>query len=393
LETQRIETPEDWVTPKLLSWARSRVGLTPDAVHSLIDIPKERLEAWESGGEAPSLSDMETLAELYDCPVGYFFLRVPPQEALPLSFRGIAEGKLKGLSYESHMSLREFLRLVDTASRLANELGKTWEPAFGSARLGDPVEDVVSREVEHLGITADVKARWLSADAAFQGWRAAIEEQGIFVITLKLNPGEIRGASTWTAPSPPAILVNHANIEAATGRTFTLLHEYAHLLLRKAGYVCDFRGHGTDRKVERFANCFAAEAMVPRSELVSFLRDQKLYVRRENWGDPTLDRIRAPFRASRDTVAILLEEIELAPRGFYRRKRAMWDRRKPFGRGGKGGRVAQAQQRLRELGGSLSRLLAEGYRRKAISPLDLADLLKMRLERAEAFVSWVQGVS
>lgn len=388
----RVQLPNNWANPEVLKWARNRMGLSPKQVESLAGIAIDRIAEWEDAKAAPSLSELEILAEIYDCPVGYFFLDSPPEEKQTLDFRGLAAEKVDALSYETHMHLNEFLGLTDYLSTLVKDLELPHEVKIDIVDLEDNVESIAKRESKRFGFNPDVRERWVTANDAFDFWREAIESRGVFVLALKLKAGEVRGASRWDSPHTPAILVNSADTEAATGRTFTLLHEWAHLLTKHPGSVCDFRGQPRAADIERFANQFAAEVLVPKKELETYLRQKGLFIKRSRWGDSTIDGIRHFFKVSRDVVAILLEEMELVPRGFYHSKRAVWDLRKPFFRSRLGTQRSRtrAALRLREIGQPIADLVSVAYDRGAISKLDLADVLKMKVEHAERFVSWVR---
>ncbi|MDO8691184.1 MAG: ImmA/IrrE family metallo-endopeptidase [Dehalococcoidia bacterium] len=370
-----------------------RIGLTPSQVASLSGITAGQVEAWESCQAAPELADLEVLAELYLCPVGYFFLDDPPPEEVPLDFRGLAPEKSGVLSYETNYNLRHFVRLVEYASTLVRSLGLEWTVTLGDARIDDPVEDIAKAQRAGLGATLENRRKWASANEAFQFWRRAIEDAGVFVFSLKLDPKDVRGASYWAAPSLPAILVNRADAEASTGRTFTLLHEWAHLLIKEQGVVCDFRGAQEHAGAERFANALAAEMILPRDEFEAHVRKENLYGYRDSWGDQLIDRARTPFRVSRDVVAVLLEDLELAPRGFYRRKRAAWEQRSQFfarvAKAGSRQGMTKSLRKLNEFGLSMSKLVTAGYQRGAVSTVSLADLLDMKIERAQKFADWV----
>jgi hypothetical protein len=104
-----------------------------------------------------------------------------------------------------------------------------------------------------------------------------------------------------------------------------------------------------------------------------------------------LDKLRKPFSASRDVVAILLQELKLAPPDFYERKRQQWKQqwqsRTPRGRGS--GRPSLNEQKLQELGFSLARVLARSVETPSFSWLDTASVLGMKVEKTEAFLKWV----
>ena len=75
------------VSPDLLRWARERAGLTQDDLAGRF----RKLSSWESGGTRPTLKQVEALARAVHVPVGYLFLREPPDEPIPIpDFRTIA---------------------------------------------------------------------------------------------------------------------------------------------------------------------------------------------------------------------------------------------------------------------------------------------------------------
>lgn len=385
-----------WINPQMLIWARDQLGLDPEQAskHATQKAQKvartsfsiEDLIAWEKGAGEPHVEHLELLAEIYDCPAGYFFLEAPPRQISPrLDFRGLAPDKAQKLSYETRLGLMRFQRLIEYAQRLNEQLELLRQVQIVRASPSNDVQEVVRLASKSLGITQELRSSWTTAVEAFECWRAAIERQGILVFSLKLDSHDVRGAS---APEPglSAILVNHADVEAATGRTFTLLHEYAHLVVKHSGVVCDFRGPRAGVGIETFANRFAAAAIVPKERFLTLLHKKQLHHYRESWGDALLDQLREPFKTSRDVVAILLQDLDLAPPDFYQRKRAAWEKRRPFGRGGRGGGQSLVHRRRRELGFTFSRLLAEAERGGIISRLDVADLLETNIKQANAFI-------
>ena len=382
-----IDVPEKWTSPKILQWARIEIGLTEHEAADLIDADPATIQSWERGTFAPSFDELRKLAEVYDCPLGYFFLEAPPATAqISLDYRGLDQTKMDRLRYETRRQLRQFVRLVDYAQTLIAALEIDWAVHVPEVDLRAAPAEAAADAVAALGLTPDARAAWSSSEDAFNGWRAAIEHQGVLVFCLKLDAGDLRGVSLWDTDCPPAILANHADVEAATGRIFTLLHEYGHLLLRKSGVVCDFRGSGEQQRIETFANKFAASALVPRNALEERLSALGFDHARPSWGEATLDTIREPFHASRDTILILLEEMRLAEEVTYWAKRAAWDRRQPFGRGQPKRGLTKARRRYREFGRNFSRLLRLADRSDTISRSELASLVDMKVERVEEFL-------
>jgi len=397
-----LEKTELWFNPKVLRWARERLRLTPEDVEResrelerryYEPVTAEEVCSWEKGQGEPSMGQLETLGEIYICPVGYFFLDSIPEKRLPLSFRGLSEEKETQLS---SLTLRTLERFSDLARWTVDLIRATEEEWVVRIRRGEVepsvwyAEEVALEYRQRLGWTEEVRAK-LGGDAreAFQWWRRTLENLGIFCFEMSLEPRDIRGASLWYE-GYPFILVNHQDAEAASGRLFTLLHEFAHLIsARGEGIACDFRGARRGENPEPFANRFAARMLLTPDELRQHLRDIGEERYRKDWPDDLIDKLRKPFMVSRDVIAITLQEIELAPSDFYDRKRTEWEAKRPWGRGGR--RPTRKEQALQELGYSLSRLLARASNKPQFSWIDAASVVGMKIEKMEEFLRWVSS--
>lgn len=397
-----MEAPRTrWVNPSVLKWARERFNLNPAQVaeesqklskRHYASLSADDLAAWEAGLYEPDLVHLETLSEIYQCPVGYFFLDSPPDESLPLSFRGLAEEK--DLSPNTLRTLRRFYELARWTADFLEGLDISWE---GHIRPGEHpldlsrVDSIVQEERNRFGWTDEVRSSLTSPEEAFRWWRRAVEGKGVFCFEMKLDPNEVRGASLWIRGRYPFILVNHRDMEAASGRIFTLLHEYAHLITAEEGIVCDFRGLKRGQTPEPFGNRFAARMLLPFGELQARLRELGEERYQENWSDRLLDEIRQPFMVSRDVIAVALQEMGLAPQDFYERKREQWGKR--WGKGGpwlrKGGaRPTKKELKRREIGHSLTALLVQYSKHPRFPWLDVARVLDMKVEKVEDFIQW-----
>jgi Zn-dependent peptidase ImmA (M78 family) len=388
----------EWANPHTLAQARRRLGLSPDDVENQSKkrgfgyepITKPELAQWEDGKAEPSLENLEALARLYVCPVGWFFLDQVPNDLQKLDFRGvIQEDAIEG---PGRQTLARFLEFVEWTDAVARGLGERITTNIGSAQISDDIDELVRVERSRIGFDPAIRKSWAHRDEAFDWWRTAIEGLGVFCFMMRLPTRHVRGASTWSEGGGAFILVNSEDAETAAGRTFTLLHEFGHLLLRES-FVCDFRGSNQGSKVEQFANQFAARMLIDKDELRKELQKLGYDHLRELWGDSTLDKIREPFFVSRDVVAILIEELGFAPQGFYRQKRAQWAKYKGFGRAsGPPVKRPLAQRKHRQVGFSLARLLSKSDHSDAVPLLDIADMLGVKVERLPELFSTFQNV-
>ena len=389
----------NWVNPQVLRQLREQMNLPVEEVEEqsrrlqrryYAFIPREELKRWEEGESVPYLEHLETLSEIYRCPVGYFFVQQLPERRFPFSFRGLSADKDK-LSFLTQRSLYRFLELADWLVNLIEEQGIAWQVHIERSDIQN-VDTLVQRERQRLGFNEEVRRQWKDTEEAFQWWRLRVEEQGVFCFQMKLEPSEVRGASLWVQSRYPFILVNHQDVEATSGRLFTLLHEYAHLITTPAdeeGMACDFRGReGTH---EPFANRFAARMLLQREQLEKRLAELNKQQFQANWSDGLLDEIRRPFFVSRDVVLITLQEMALAPPELYRQKREQWERQKLWVRSRFPKRTTMRERKLRELGLSAVRVLIAANEQGLASPIDVADVLEMKVEKASEFLQWARS--
>lgn len=397
VSSYKYKPPDNWISAHSLYTCRKRMNLNPSQVEDLTGISADQIVDWENSIGVPTLENLESLAKHYRCPVGYFFIDEPPAlytEAV--NFRGLSKDKIESLSYTSRLKIDEFIILVETLASTVKELSIPNNPDVSEAHLNDDIKDIVVRERKAFGFTDEIREQWTTSNDAFDFWENAIEARGVYVISLGLIVNEVRGASKWDNESPPAILVNKNDHESATGRTFTLLHEWAHLMLREPGIICDFIGFEEKTKIEHFANEFAAEMMVSKAELRQYLEAKGLYKYKPRWGDADIDTVKHYFKVSRDVIAISLENLNLAPDGFYNTKRVQWDKRRPYFGGPRVSTLlgrTKVRRRYQELGKPYSKIIADAYMNSSISMTSLSRILGMKVDKFPDFVSYVKAAS
>lgn len=373
------ERTDGWVKPYLLRWAREQVGLGLDQAASELHVRPEKLHAWEEGTEGPDIEQLERLARLYVRSVRDFFLDAPPREPTV----DLRLGPNRTLSPETREFLLFFRLMYEDALDL---LARTGQRSIRIPQVGPPPE--VLRDAEAAG---EVLRRNLGGGSsardrreAFQRWRSAVEEAGVLTFSLPLKPQECRGASFWPQGGVPAILLSGR--DSISGRIFTLLHEFAHLaMLETAGdreIICSFRG-----EAERAANAVAASTLVPSATLQIELKRRGRNRYDDDWSDYVLRNIADTFNVSKDVVAIRLEDLSLAPRGFYWRKRDIWDaQRLPgFPAGGVPGRKKWERKR-NEIGDYYGSVIAQAWRNEQITFGEAVRLLVLPPRHAKRFL-------
>lgn len=194
-------------------------------------------------------------------------------------------------------------------------------------QLDDDTERAGARLRTLLGVTAEAQSSWRNPRASYNAWRSYLEQAGILVFQVTtVRPAEMLGFSLSDWPLP-VIGVNrklHPH-----GRTFTLLHEFAHVLLQRSG-ICDI-----DESVERppeeqrpevFCNAVAAAVLVPRDALLAqrIVRVTPAFPR--EWSEDELGILGREFGVSNEVVLRRLLTVGRATSAFYAARRASWGR-------------------------------------------------------------------
>ncbi len=269
------------VNPEILSWARETAGLSPeDAVRKLgIKDARgvaaiDRLAALERGEVAPTRAMLSTMARKYRRPLLTFYLAQPPGRGdWGKDFRAPRTDR----SREDEAVLNALVRNVQARQGLLREAMLDDEedlaplPFLASVTIGTPVTEVVASIRATLGLRLEDYRAAGNPDDAFRLLRTHAEQAGIFVLVLgnlgshhtDLGVQVFRGFAL-ADDLAPFVVVNPK--DSAAARSFTLLHELAHLWVGEPG----ISGGDPMDPVEVFCNRVASGFLLRDEELGAF---------------------------------------------------------------------------------------------------------------------------
>ena len=107
---------------------------------------------------------------------------------------------------------------------------------------------------------------------------AFVRSLGIPVLEITMCDRDIDGAAIWDENTGPLIVINPDSHKASTpwGRRMTLSHELGHLLMDKSQFQpLGVSGPWASPGVERRANAFAAELLVPKEGLLKYFESRR----------------------------------------------------------------------------------------------------------------------
>ena len=274
------------INPAILAWARETAGLDlEEAARHLgfirpsdSETAAECLLEIERGNRKPTRNQLLKFAFLYRRPIMTFYMKQPPLKGeRGEDFRRTPSSISRRDNALLDALLRDIRARQEMIKALLDDEGDPRGlPFVGSAAMDQGVLSVVESIAATLRFDyQSPRLRSGNADGLFNTLRERAESAGIFVLLIgdlgshhtALSTEIFRGfaISDHTAP----FLVIHDK-DARNARSFTLLHELAHIWLNQSGvsgapspeeplYVHD--------RTERFCNDVAGEFLLPNAAL------------------------------------------------------------------------------------------------------------------------------
>jgi Zn-dependent peptidase ImmA (M78 family)/transcriptional regulator with XRE-family HTH domain len=374
------------VTPSVLTWAVKESGYEPATVAAKVGVPPETLAAWLHGDEQPRLGQFRKLANtLKRTPATLLLSRPPRRPATAVAFRRPQGAGRTDLLPTERRYLREARRLQDLARWLQNELGEEVRalPHFRT----DSEPETVAVQLRPFFPAPNGASSVRTPAQAFRWWRGALERRGVLVFGFPLGRYGIHGLSLPDETAPVMAFNTWWRNEV---RSFTLFHEFGHLLRRTAS-ACLEAGARFARpsdSIERWCDQFSAALLLPREEVQKFLTEnlgRPATLRVDELDVPT--RIASRFKVSLRAATLRLIEMKLAAWDLYAQIPSVSEN-KPPGGGGRGrerGEIREGQYGDRTVG-----LIVRALNRDVLGRTDVLDVLNIsdgdlsKLERKSA---------
>lgn len=357
-------------------------GLDLETAAHKAGVKPDRLDAWEQGKHRPTIAKLRKLADVYKRPLTVFYFDEPPADELPpKDFRRFDPSAAEPLSAGLRLVIREARTRRETALDLVAELDEQ-PPEFGlKIQLDDDPEEAATRLRSFLA--GGLRIQGSDAAAHFRQWRMAAENVGVLVFQGEgVDIAEMRGFSISAHPLPAVVL----NIkDAYSGRSFSLMHELAHVMLNRGG-LCILEEGGARsevQKVEQFCNHVAGAVLLPRNQL---LQEPEIPGHRmHEISDDVLSALARRYGASEEAVLRRLVILDRVPQTFYQRKRAEYQRRylELREKRANGGFAPPSTMAVTTAGKLFTRLVLQAYDDTLITSSDVSEYLGVRMKHLE----------
>ena len=392
------------VTPDMLRWAREQAGCDLEQAGKAAGTKAAFVAEWESfeSDRLPTFRQAQKLARAYRVPLAVFYLERPTpeleHETLP-EFRRLdpETGSTRPQSRRLRWMIRQAQERQAFAVELLESGGELPLPWVSSASLDEEPEALGGRIREALGVRDDEPAT-RDKEQVLDWWGVRVESLGAFVSRYRpdgnkhwsVEPSEARGLSLCHQLAPYIVLNSR---DAPAGRTFTLMHELAHLYYGQCGVddLGDERLVSDDSKLlEQCCNRVAAAVLMPSTRF------------RWEWNNSPTDlrdrvrRVANVFGVSRQAAAVrarsslmrliseeqydsIIDYLDIEYREFRESRPA-----------GGGGGMAPSVRVLKDLGVRYTSLVFDALAEERLSLLDVADAMDAKMGDIEGIRSRMQ---
>ena len=352
-------------------------------VAKLLNVEASEIESWENGKKKPTNINLQKFATELKKSISIFLRPMPPKENhIPTDYRMLPEADGR-LSKETMYSINKTFYLQEVSMKLRERLEITDDLKIRVSTIKDNPEEIANRERDNFGIkNIDQFKEWSGPYDAFRRWRSFLENKGILTFQFDFPLKEARGFSL-TNKKPYVIVVNNKDVKE--GQIFTLLHEYAHILLREEG-ICiprEKNKNNSGNAVESWCNKFAGALLMPKGVIYQEL---SMISGAKNWYKK-VKTVANRYKVSK--TAVLMRMLNLGiimPENYrsYDRKSKVFEfeeiRKKKKNRGG----AKQIESKIvKEKGKAFVSLVVKGIRHGVVSKRDSLNYLSANLKQLD----------
>ena len=308
------------VKSHVLAWARRSYGIDPQELARVVKlkiVDGPTIENWEINDSEIPLRVVKKIAKAVKRPLAFFFLDQPPAgQIIPTNFRTLPEEKRVGKTIVLPTDALMAIRRARVAQQIFEQLVDDQEDnASLVLRINTDIEPELEahRIRQELSLDFSQQRGVLDSRLMLKLWIKIIEGQGIVVQrdNVKIRTGFRGFCLLGSRGIPPIIFLSKDG--SLNAQIFTLIHEYCHLLSQRSGLKIDQDSiifESDSKSIERYCNRFAAEFLVPKTDLLTQRVIQGIYD-----GAPAsysgLQELARHFGVSKEVILIRMKELHI----------------------------------------------------------------------------------
>ena len=318
------------VNNDILVWARQELNITQEEVADRMGRNIEDIVNWEEGKDYPTYAQLEKLAyTIYKRPLAVFFFPNIPN--IPKN-----NGKFRTLDNEIFNEIpTRIIELMNQARVMQlnlQELDSNSRIRITELELDIHEQNFYEKLRDVLGVDIELQKKAKNMSDAFEMWRSAFYECGVYVFKEAFKDNSFSGFCLYDIKYP-VIYIN--NSMSYSRQIFTLFHELCHILIKTSGidkadddYIS--RLELDNRKLEMICNMFAGKFLVPTNDLLKLIDNVEI-------NEKNIEKLSKKYSVSRDVILRkLLDRGKISKEAYEKKHSDYQDEmyRKPINNGG-----------------------------------------------------------
>ncbi|MDO9098363.1 MAG: XRE family transcriptional regulator [Candidatus Methanoperedens sp.] len=365
------------VNPQVFKWLRESAAWTSEDVSKRLKTSVEAVEAIESGKKSPMLKQLRELSTAYKRPLAAFLLSEPVKEKpKPKDFRMLPDRK-DTFDKKTILVLRKARTLQEISNELSYNIDYQTKAAVEKAKTSDKPEDLANKYRMTFELTVDNQKRFKTSYELFNFLRDKMEDLNILVFQYSMPVEDARGFAL-TDETPNVIVLNSKDtIEA---RIFSLMHEFAHILLGETGIDFPDVTISTRNEVEVWCNRFASAFLLPADMAMNLFKSNKSTLTETD----TLNKLSRKYKLSKAMLLFNMLKMDFISETEYKDVLERYKPQEPEvaeeeeETETKAGGIPADVRCLSEIGNKFVSLVANNYDRNHITYTDALNYLSIK---------------
>ena len=297
------------VAPGILRCYRESSGWTVEEVGAKLKMAPDEVVRLESGRASMTFTQLDKLSTAFKYPVAMFLLDEPLKQKPVKDHRFLPDGRTT-FDKKTLDAMRESRYLQGIGFELLENLGHPAEPKVEKVSMNDDPKEVASKYRDAFELTEDKQREFQNAYGMFNYLRQALGSVNVLAFQFPIPVKDARGFAL--ADELPAIVAVSSK-DAVEARSFTLMHEFGHVLLRDASVNLPEAGRGRSVR-ERWCNEFSSSFLLPDQIA------QRIFSEPSDLSSlDTLKRLSTEYKVGKDLVLYRIKSLGGISAAEYRR--------------------------------------------------------------------------
>ena len=378
------KSPAVDVELNVLKWLIDSSGWSNDEIAKRLNTNTENIQKIITGEKKPTFRQLQELSTIFKRPIAAFLLSKPlAEKPKPKDYRLLPE-KTNKFDKKTILVMRKTRRLQDLSKELSRNIKYETKSKLEKVKLSENPETIALNFREKFNLTEEKQRKFKTPYELFNYLRDLLEDQNIYLFQFSMPVEDARGF-VFVDESPTVIVVNTKdNIEA---RLFSLMHEFAHILLGESVIDLPDATHIFKDDVEKWCNEFSSAFLLPKDLAKATFELYKTNLTQKE----TLKTLSNRYKVSKAMLLLNMLKLNYIGRKDYDAILARFEKEsKPVKEKDKestGGGIPSEVKCLSEIGNKFVSLVANNYDRDFITYTDALNYLSIKSKSFDKVLS------